>query len=74
MHYNSTDSTYDVLVNKEVDLNRTIGYSPSGYALENFDVSCDGELPVNNGETQSPDLEEIGYVKFTSFHTLLYKY
>ena len=74
MHYNSTDSTYDVLVNKEVDLNRTIGYSPSGYALENFNVSCDGELPVNNGETQSPDLEEIGYVKFTSFHTLLYKY
>lgn len=74
MHYNSTDSTYDVLVNKEVDLNRTIGYSPSGYVLENFNVSCDGELPVNNGETQSPDLEEIGYVKFTSFHTLLYKY
>lgn len=74
MHYNSTDSTYEVLVNKEVDLNRTIGYSPSGYALENFDVSCDGELPVYNGETQYPDLEEIGYVKFTSFYTLLYKY
>lgn len=74
MHYNSTDSFYEVLVNKEVDLNRTIGYSPSGYALENFDVSCDGELPVYNGETQYPDLEEIGYVKFTSFYTLLYKY
>lgn len=65
--FNHSDLSYKVLMNNEVDLNKAIGYSKSGYEMQRIFV-------MNNGEGNEPDQSELEDLGFSAVYGMLYKY